>query len=174
MKIIDSKIVDSGFEDFNKLDILKRNLGYEAMRTLSSNTKKECVYDYSLNKRVDRGTMLAVALALREYILKNFAKYDRIGIALPSCMPGVAVNLAVQMAGKVSVNLNFTMGAEAERACLELGQSPRKGQRALARLSVDGQLFRHRKDSQENRQKADCRKAYRCQDAAVLVAFAHI
>lgn len=119
MKIIDSKIVDSGFEDFNKLDILKRNLGYEAMRTLSSNTKRECVFDYSLNKRVDRGTMLAVALALREYILKNFAKYDRIGIALPSCMPGVAVNLAVQMAGKVSVNLNFTMGAEAERACLE-------------------------------------------------------
>ena len=119
MKIIDSKIVDSGFEDFNKLDILKRNLGYEAMRTLSSNTKRECVFDYSLNKRVDRGTMLAVALALREYILKNFAEYDRIGIALPSCMPGVAVNLAVQMAGKVSVNLNFTMGAEAERACLE-------------------------------------------------------
>lgn len=119
MKIIDSKIVDSGFENFNGLGILKLNLGYAAMRTLSSRTRRECVYDYSLGKRADRGTMLALALALKEYIQKNFGRYDRIGIALPSCLPGIAVNLAVQMAGKVSVNLNFTMGAEAAKACLE-------------------------------------------------------
>lgn len=119
MKIIDSKIIDSGFENFNKLEILKSSLGYAAMRTLSSDTRKECVYDYSLNKRVDRGTLLAIALALKEYIQKNFSQYDRIGIALPSCLPGVAVNLAVQMADKVSVNLNFTMGPEAEKSCLE-------------------------------------------------------
>ena len=101
MKIIDSRIVDSGFENFNGLGILKLNLGYAAMRTLSSRTRRECVYDYSLGRRVDRGTMLAMALALKEYIQKNFAQYDRIGIALPSCLPGIAVNLAVQMAGKV-------------------------------------------------------------------------
>lgn len=70
MKIIDSRIVDSGFENFNGLGILKLNLGYAAMRTLSSRTRRECVYDYSLGRRVDRGTMLAIALALKEYIQK--------------------------------------------------------------------------------------------------------
>ena len=106
MKIIDSKIVDSGFENFNGLGILKLNLGYAAMRTLSSRTRRECVYDYSLGKRADRGTMLALALALNEYIQKNFGRYDRIGIALPSCLPGIAVNLAVQMAGLSLIHIS--------------------------------------------------------------------
>ncbi|MFR6032363.1 MAG: hypothetical protein ACLUKN_03780 [Bacilli bacterium] len=58
-------------------------------------------------------------MALKEYILKNFPDEDRIGVALPSCFPGIVVNLAIQMAGKSSVNVNFTMGPEAAKACLE-------------------------------------------------------
>lgn len=87
MKIIDSKIIDSGFEKFNGQKILKLNLGYAAMRTLCTNTRREYVIDCSLNKKADRGTVLALALALKEYIQKKFPEYERIGIALPSCLP---------------------------------------------------------------------------------------
>ena len=119
MKVIDSKILDSGFEEFGQLEFLNRNLADMAVRNLSKSTRKEHIYDYSLNRHVDRGTTLAVALALKEYILKNFPDEDRIGVALPSCFPGIVVNLAIQMAGKSSVNVNFTMGPEAAKACLE-------------------------------------------------------
>ena len=53
MKIIDSKIVDSGFEKFNGQKILKLNLGYAAMRTLCANTRREYVIDCSLTKIAD-------------------------------------------------------------------------------------------------------------------------
>lgn len=119
MKIIDSKIVDSGFEAFSKQPSLEENLAHAAVRGLAKHTKKEAVFDYSLKRRIDRGTLLAVALALKGYIEKNFKDEERIGIALPSCFPGVALNLAVQMAGKSAVNVNFTMGADAEKSCLE-------------------------------------------------------
>lgn len=138
MKIIDSKIIDSGFEKFNGQKILKLNLGYAAMRTLCTNTRREYVIDCSLNKKADRGTVLALALALKEYIQKKFPEYERIGIALPSCLPGIAVNLAVQLAGKVSVNLNFTMGAEAERSCLE---------RANVKMIIGSKKVRDKVDS---------------------------
>jgi len=119
MKIIDRTTLDSGYADFSSLEFLNTNLAYAATCALARDTKKEYIYDYSLNRRLDRGTTLAVALALKDFIQKKFPKYDRIGIALPSCFPGIALNLAVQMAGKSSVNVNFTVGAETAKACYE-------------------------------------------------------
>lgn len=119
MKIIDSKIVDNLYEEFAKKPELNWNLAYAAVMGLSKDTKKEQFYDFSLQRRVNRGTTLAVALTLKEYIQKTFPNEKRIGIALPSCFPGVVVNLAVQMAGKSSVNVNFTMGSDAAKAALK-------------------------------------------------------
>lgn len=119
MKIKDKTTIDSGYTDFNSLEFLNTNLAYVATCALAKNTKKEYIYDYSLNRHVDRGTTLAVALALKEFIQKEFPDYDRIGIALPACFPGVALNLAVQMAGKSSVNINFTAGSDSAKSCYE-------------------------------------------------------
>ncbi len=58
MKVIDSKILDSGFEEFGQLEFLNRNLADMAVRNLSKSTRKEHIYDYSLNRHVDRGTTL--------------------------------------------------------------------------------------------------------------------
>ena len=118
MKVIDSKIIDSGYDKFETLRILEWNLAYAAVRGLSENSSREQIFDYSLGKRMDRATVLGAALAIKEYIQANFGDEERIGIALPSCIPGILVNLAVQMAGKVSVNLNFTLGPESAAACL--------------------------------------------------------
>lgn len=118
MNIRNSTTVDSGYDDFNSLELLDLNLAYAATCGLARNTKKEYIYDFSLNKHLDRGMTLAVALALKGYIEKHFGNQKRIGIALPACFPGVVVNLAVQMAGKSSVNINFTAGSDSAKACL--------------------------------------------------------
>lgn len=118
MNIRNSTTVDSGYDGFNSLELLDLNLAYAATCGLARNTKKEYIYDFSLNRHLDRGTTLAVALALKGYIEKHFANQKRIGIALPACFPGVVVNLAVQMAGKSSVNINFTTGSDSAKACL--------------------------------------------------------
>ncbi len=119
MKVIDSKIIDSHYEEFSKLPELDYNLAYAAVLGLSKDTSKHHIFDFSLRRKINRGTTLAVALALKEYIQKTFPNEKRIGVALPSCFPGVVVNLAIQMAGKSSVNVNFTMGPDAAKAALE-------------------------------------------------------
>lgn len=171
MKVKDSTTIDSGYDVFNSLEFLNQNLAYAATCALARDTKKEYIYDFSLNRHLDRGTTLAVALALKGYIQKNFPDSQRIGIALPACFPGVAVNLAAQMAGKSSVNINFTTGSDSAKACLAkagitciIGSKKvrEKVSGARARLPVDGQLCRHRRHSQKHRQKghsaaSDCR-----------------
>lgn len=119
MKIIDGKIIDTGYDTFKSHPRLSENLAAAVVRALSKNTSKHHIYDASLDKSMDRGTFLALCLALKDYILKNFPKSARLGIALPSGIPGAAVNIAAQMAGMVSVNINFTMGADAARACFK-------------------------------------------------------
>ncbi len=119
MKIIDGKIIDTGYDTFKSHPRLSENLAAAVVRALSKNTSKRHIYDASLDKSMDRGTFLALCLALKDYILKNFPKSARLGIALPSGIPGAAVNIAAQMAGMVSVNINFTMGADAARACFK-------------------------------------------------------
>lgn len=119
MKIIDGKIVDTGYEIFKSHPRLSENLAAAVVRALSKNTSRHHIYDAALDKSMDRGTFLALCLALKDYILKNFPKSARLGIALPSGIPGAAVNIAAQMAGMVSVNINFTMGTDAARACFK-------------------------------------------------------
>lgn len=117
MKIIDGKILDIGLENFNAHPRLNENLAAATIRGLSKKTSEHHIYDASLDKSMNRGTFLALCLALKDYISSNFKDEKRIGIALPSGIAGAAVNVALQMARKVSVNINFTMGAEAAKAC---------------------------------------------------------
>ena len=119
MKVIDSKIIDSHYEEFAKVPELNYNLAYAAVLGLSKDTSKHHIFDFSLRRKINRGTTLAVALALKEYIEKTFPNEKRIGVGLPSCFPGVVVNLAIQMAGKSSVNVNFTMGPDAAKAAID-------------------------------------------------------
>ena len=81
MKVKDSTTIDSGYDVFNSLEFLNQNLAYAATCALARDTKKEYIYDFSLNRHLDRGTTLAVALALKGYIQKNFPDSQRIGIA---------------------------------------------------------------------------------------------
>ena len=118
MNIIDGKIIDTGLEKYKTHPMLGKNLGAAALETLSKDTSKHFIYDHSLNRKMDRGTLLATVLCIKDFLEEELSDQQRIGIALPSGIAGLAVNLACQMAGKSSVNINFTMGREAAAHCL--------------------------------------------------------
>lgn len=119
MNIINNKIVDIDFQRMAEHPRLKENLAAAVVRGLSKGSLKHYFYDSTLKMKLSRAKFLGLALSIKDYIIKNFGDEKRIGIALPSGVAGNLVNIAVQMAGKVSVNLNFTMGTEAAEACLK-------------------------------------------------------
>ncbi|MGE5306077.1 MAG: acyl-[ACP]--phospholipid O-acyltransferase [Alphaproteobacteria bacterium] len=59
------------------------------------------------------GKILAGSLLFSRWVRKHCAGERMVGVLLPASVGGVLVNAAIQLAGKVPVNLNFTAGAEA-------------------------------------------------------------
>ncbi len=72
----------------------------------------------SRRREVRRGFLLALAWMLSRRIGQETNK-RRVGIVFPPGMGACVANLAVVLAGKVPVNLNFTLGASVVRACME-------------------------------------------------------
>jgi acyl-[acyl-carrier-protein]-phospholipid O-acyltransferase / long-chain-fatty-acid--[acyl-carrier-protein] ligase len=67
----------------------------------------------SLGRRLTFGRALAGAMALRRVVLQRCPAEPMIGVLLPPTVPAALLNLAVSMAGKVPVNLNYTASSEA-------------------------------------------------------------
>jgi len=123
MSIIkEDKFIDTNFDEFCKLDFLEGNLAELAVKSLSVNTGRHLAHDYALQKKMSKGLVLAVSLVMRDFIKENFKNQERVGIALPSGIPGMIVNLATQLAGKSCVNLNFTLGRQSAQACLDIAK----------------------------------------------------
>ena len=89
---------------------------YDSLRTNSSNV---CVTDYSLDKpiHITKKQILIMATALSKDIAKS-TNSDRVGIVIPSCVVGVIANVAVLLADKIPVNLNFSVTNDVARHCL--------------------------------------------------------
>jgi acyl-[acyl-carrier-protein]-phospholipid O-acyltransferase/long-chain-fatty-acid--[acyl-carrier-protein] ligase len=64
------------------------------------------------------GKTLIGALLLARWIKKTCPKETMIGVILPASVAGSLVNIAILLAGKIPVNLNFTAGSEATAAAL--------------------------------------------------------
>jgi acyl-[acyl-carrier-protein]-phospholipid O-acyltransferase / long-chain-fatty-acid--[acyl-carrier-protein] ligase len=59
------------------------------------------------------GKALIRSLLLARWVRKNCSSEVMIGVLLPASVGGALMNVAIQLAGKVPVNLNFTAGPEA-------------------------------------------------------------
>ncbi|MGH7828176.1 MAG: acyl-[ACP]--phospholipid O-acyltransferase [Candidatus Binatia bacterium] len=59
------------------------------------------------------GKTLVGSLLLSQWVQKNCGKEAMVGIMLPASVGGALANIAVCLAGKVPVNLNFTAGQQA-------------------------------------------------------------
>ena len=90
------------------------HIANELFAALSKKIGSPALVDYGLPNpvRLNRGVLLVLALRLARD-LKSEAKGDRVGVVLPPGLAGVLANLALFFAGKVPVNLNFTLGSDA-------------------------------------------------------------
>ena len=128
------EIVSAGEASFAQRHDLELggHLGFQVFRSLHADRKSVAVVDYA-GKEPKAGTaesllVLATLLADR---LKKLTESKRIGIVLPPGTGGLVANLAAVLAGKVPVNLNFSLGRAAlessiDRAGLDLIVSAEK------------------------------------------------
>ena len=77
-----------------------------------------CMAD-STGKELSNGKTLIGALALSRWIRKRCPGQEMVGLLLPASAGAAIANIAVLLAGKVPVNLNFTAGRGAMMSAIE-------------------------------------------------------
>ena len=99
------------------------HIANEIFATLSKKIGTPALVDYGLPSpvRINRGTLLILALRLARD-LKCEIREDRVGVVLPPGLAGVLANLALFFAGKVPVNLNFTLGSDAVNQSMQTAE----------------------------------------------------
>ena len=89
----------------------RQTLGREFIRTAKRSWGRYCVAD-AHTPALTFGRALSAALLLSRWLRRHADAQPRIGLLLPSSVGGALANIAVALAGKTSVNLNFTAGRE--------------------------------------------------------------
>ena len=104
---------------FQQRPELKSHLGYESFISLASRPRQKLIVDRGLQGRTMKsGFLLAVSFTLSRR-LTNWTSKTRVGILFPPGLGAYIANLAVVLAGKVPVNLNFTLGPSSAATCLQ-------------------------------------------------------
>lgn len=112
-------MIDLDEDAFQRRPELKSHLAYESFVSLASHPRKELIVDRSLQGRsMKSGFLLAVSFMLSRR-LTDWTSQARVGILFPPGLGAYIANLAVVLAGKVPVNLNFTLGPSSAVACLQ-------------------------------------------------------
>jgi len=112
-------ILDLGEKEFQARPELKSHLALESFLALARSPNRVLIIDRTLQRRAMKaGFLLAVAWIFSRKI-NGWTRKPRVGILFPPGLGGYIANLAVTFAGKVPVNLNFTLGKASSAACLE-------------------------------------------------------
>src|SRR5262245_1944544 len=93
-------------------------LGRQCIRTAKHNWFAFCMAD-STGQRLTFGRALVGSLLLSQWVRRRMPNEQHVGLLLPASVGGALANVAVSLAGKVSVNLNFTAGKEAMAAAFD-------------------------------------------------------
>ncbi len=102
---------------YSQRPVLRRHFAREAVRGLKRHPFRTAVIDGLDHSTLSRGKLLGVATALSRKLRAECADH-RIAVVLPPGKGGVVANLAIALAGKVPVNLNFTASREAVESAL--------------------------------------------------------
>ncbi|MEZ5387718.1 MAG: 2-acyl-glycerophospho-ethanolamine acyltransferase, partial [Prosthecobacter sp.] len=103
---------------------LDMSLGYALIQGFKKHGTRNSIVDGKDEKILRFDKVFAVALALAQVVKKETSK-KRVGIILPPGLGGLMCNVAVIMAGKIPVNLNFTAGREAINSAIRQGDIDR-------------------------------------------------
>ena len=106
--------------------VLKRvglddHLGRATIHGLRQNQFREAIIDGIDHRRMKAGSLLAVSIALSRWI-KRYCSGRRVAVVLPPGIGAVVANLAIALADKTPVNLNFTVGREALQSAIQQAQ----------------------------------------------------
>ena len=101
---------------FSRRPSLDRHLAEECVRGLKKRPFATAVIDGLDHSTLSRSKLLGAAAALSRFLRRQFAD-ERIAIVLPANKGSMMANLAVTLAGKVPVDLNFTIGRAANESC---------------------------------------------------------
>ena len=119
--IVREKLLELGEFCFQKRPELAAHLGRITIRGLKRRQFGEAVIDGMDGRVLKRGDLLAAAIALSWWIKKHCAG-ERVAVVLPPGVGAVVANVAVTLANKVAVNLNFTAGRAALQSAIQRGQ----------------------------------------------------
>jgi acyl-[acyl-carrier-protein]-phospholipid O-acyltransferase / long-chain-fatty-acid--[acyl-carrier-protein] ligase len=119
---------------FSRRRSLDRHLAEPCVRGLKRKPFATAVIDGLDHTALSRSKLLGVAMALSRYLRKEFPD-ERIAIVLPASKGSIVANLAVTLADKVPVDLNFTMGRAANESCCK---------RADLRVAISATQFMER------------------------------
>jgi len=119
---------------FSKRPSLNRHLAEPCVRGLKKRPFATAVVDGLDHSALSRSKLLGAAAALSRYFRKEFPD-ERIAIVLPASKGSMVANLAVTLADKVPVDLNFTIGRAANESCCK---------RANLRVAISATQFRER------------------------------
>jgi acyl-[acyl-carrier-protein]-phospholipid O-acyltransferase/long-chain-fatty-acid--[acyl-carrier-protein] ligase len=114
-------LAEQSFSENPELDI---SLGYALIQGFKKHGTRNSVVDGKDDKIIRFDKVFAIALALAQ-VVKKETKKERVGIILPPGLGGLICNVAVLMAGKIPVNLNFTAGRAAIDSSIRQGQIDR-------------------------------------------------
>ena len=119
---------------FSRRPSLDRHLAEECVRGLKRRPFATAVIDGIDHSELSRAKLLGAAAAFSRYLRKEFSD-ERIAIVLPASKGSMLANLAVTLANKVPVDLNFTIGRAANESCCR---------RANLRVAVSATPFMER------------------------------
>src|SRR6266566_3541104 len=128
------ELLKLGESCFSRRPSLDRHLAEECVRGLKRRPFTTAVIDGTDHSRLSRSKLLAAAAALSRHLRKEFSD-ERIAIVLPASKGSMLANLAVTLADKVPVDLNFTMGRAANESCCR---------RANLRVAISATQFMER------------------------------
>ena len=101
------ELLKLGESCYSHRPILRGHLARACLRGLKRNPFRILVTDGHDHSNLSSGKLLGAAIALSRQLRKKCPE-SRIGVVLPAGKGGMVANLAVVLAGKVPVNLNFT------------------------------------------------------------------
>ena len=114
-------LLDLWAEAFEQRPVLQRHIGRECARTLTKHPRRVAVIDRTLDRREITCAQLFAAAALLSRRIRQTIPERRVGVVLPPGIGACIANLAVLFAGKVPVNLNFTLGRAALETSFRIG-----------------------------------------------------
>src|SRR6266516_3140382 len=116
MATVREELLKLGEFCFSQRRALDRHLAEACVRGLKRRPFATAVIDETDQSKLSRAKLLGAAAALSRHLRKEFSD-ERIAIVLPASKGSMLANLAVTLANKVPVDLNFTMGRAANESC---------------------------------------------------------